>query len=53
MNYERINLSNMKILKTKAGLFGGSFIFEYAGKKYNYQLPSRANKFVDFFVKKL
>ena len=48
---ERISVSDMKILKAKAGLFGGSFIFEYVGKKYNYHLPSRANKFVDYFVK--
>ena len=49
---EKISIADMRLLKAKAGLFGGSFIFEHNGKKYNYQLPSRANKFVEFFIKK-
>lgn len=45
----RFDIEYMKVLKAKAGLFGGKFIFEYDGKKYSYHLPSRANQFVDFF----
>ena len=47
---ERINVSDMKILKAKAGVFGGNFVFEYDGKKYSYKLPARAKKFADFFM---
>ena len=42
-------LSDLSNIKGKAGLFGGSFSFEADGTKYRFQLPSRANKFVDFF----
>lgn len=43
------SISNLKNIKAKAGLFGGSFSFEVDGQKYSFKLPSRANKFVDFF----
>ena len=42
-------ISDLKNIKAKAGLFGGSFSFEAEGQKYRFKLPSRANKFVDFF----
>lgn len=42
-------ISDLKNIKAKAGLFGGSFSFEAEGYKYCFKLPSRANKFVDFF----
>ena len=45
-------LSGLSNIKGKAGLFGGSFSFEADGKKYRFQLPARANKFVDFFKDK-
>ena len=43
-------IPNMEILKAKAGLFGGKFVFKYEGKKYKFDLPSRAGKFAKFFV---
>ena len=49
---EKIAIPAIKVIKAKAGLFSGSFTFEYEGKKYNYQLPSRANKFANFFAGK-
>lgn len=43
------NISDLKNVKAKAGLFGGDFTFEAEGQKYRFKLPSRADKFVDFF----
>ena len=45
----KFDVANMKIVKAKAGLFGGEFAFEYEGQKYKYKLPSKANGFVKFF----
>lgn len=45
-NFYIPNLINVKV---KAGLFGGSLSFETEGQKYRFKLPSRANKFADFF----
>ena len=42
-------IPDLKKIEGKAGLFGGSFSFESEGQKYRFKLPSRANKFVDFF----
>ena len=44
-------VSDLKKIKGKAGLFGGSFSFEAEGQKYCFKLPSRANKFVNYFCK--
>lgn len=44
-------ISDLKNIKAKAGLFGGSFSFEAEGQKYCFKLPSRANKFVNHFCK--
>lgn len=44
-------ISDLKNIKGKAGLFGGSFSFEVEGQKYCFKLPSRANKFVNYFCK--
>lgn len=44
-------LSDLGNIKGKAGLFGGSFSFEAEGQKYCFKLPSRANKFVNYFCK--
>lgn len=45
-------LSDLKIVKSKAGFFGGDFIFEYEGKKEHYSLPSKSGKFAEFFANK-
>lgn len=42
-------IPDLKNIKAKAGLFGGSFSFEAGGQKYSFKLPSRADKFVNFF----
>lgn len=42
-------IPDLKKVKAKAGLFGGRFSFEAEGQKYRFKLPSRANKFVNFF----
>lgn len=42
-------IPDLKKVKAKAGLFGGCFSFEAEGQKYRFKLPSRANKFVNFF----
>ena len=47
----KIYISNMKNIQGKAGLFGGKFSFKYEGQEYKFKLPSKAGKFVDFFVK--
>ena len=44
-------ISDLKKIKGKACLFGGSFSFESEGQKYCFQLPSRAHKFVNYFCK--
>lgn len=44
-------IPDLKNIKAKAGLFGGSFSFESGGQKYRFKLPSRANKFVNYFYK--
>ena len=49
---QKFVVSNMKVLKAKAGLFGGQFVFEYEGMKYRFQLPSKANNFANFFAAK-
>lgn len=41
----------MKNIQGKAGLFGGKFSFKYEGQEYKFKLPSKAGKYVDFFVK--
>lgn len=46
------DISNIKIIKSKSGLLGGNFIFKYEGKKYKYTLPSKTQKFANFFVGK-
>ena len=38
---------NIKYLR----LFGGKFSFKYEGQEYKFKLPSKAGKFVDFFVR--
>lgn len=45
-----ISIEKMQNVKGKTGLFGGKLSFEAEGKKYNFKLPSRATKFVDFFI---
>ena len=45
-------LSDIKIIKSKAGFFGGDFIFEYEGKQEQYILPSRSERFAEFFANK-
>lgn len=45
-------LSDLKIIKSKAGFFGGDFVFEYEGKKEHYTLPSKSEKFAEFFASK-
>ena len=45
-------LSDLKIVKSKAGFFGGDFVFEYEGKKEHYSLPSKSEKFAEFFASK-
>lgn len=45
-------LSDLKIIKSKAGFFGGDFVFEYEGKKEHYTLPSKSGKFAEFFANK-
>ena len=47
----KIYIPNMKNIQGKAGLFGGQFSFKYEGQEYKFKLPSKAGKFVDFFVK--
>ena len=46
----KIHIPDMKNIQGKAGLFGGKFSFNYDGKEYNFKLPAKAEKFVDFFV---
>lgn len=46
---ENFYMPDLKNIKAKAGLFGGSFSFEEGGQKYRFKLPSKADKFVDFF----
>lgn len=48
---QKFNIPNMKNIQGKAGLFGGKFSFKYEGQEYKFKLPSKAGKFVDFFVK--
>lgn len=47
----KIYIPNMKNIQGKVGLFGGKFSFNYEGQEYKFKLPSKAGKFVDFFVK--
>ena len=47
----KIYIPNMKNIHGKAGLFGGKFSFNYEGQEYKFKLSSKAEKFVDFFVK--
>ena len=47
----KIYIPNMKNIQGKAGLFGGKFSFKYEGQENKFKLPSKAGKFVDFFVK--
>ena len=47
----KIYIPNMKNTQGKAGLFSGKFSFNYEGQEYKFKLPSKAGKFVDFFVK--
>lgn len=47
----KIYIPNMKNIQGKAELFGGKFSFNYEGQEYKFKLPSKAGKFVDFFVK--
>lgn len=47
----RFNIHNLQNIKGSAGLFGGSFSFMVKGGKYSFILPSRANRFVDYFIK--
>ena len=49
--WAKIYIPNMKNIQGKAGLFGGKFSFNYEGQEYKFKLPSKAGKFVDFFVK--
>lgn len=46
-----IPILDMCRIQGKAGLFGGKFSFEYKGNIYHFKLPSKANKFVDYFTK--
>lgn len=45
----QFKITDLQNIRGKAGLFGGRFSFEYEGEKYKFQLPSRANKFVEYF----
>jgi len=45
----RFYISDLREIKGKAGLFGGDFSFIANGKKYDFRLPSRSKKFVDYF----
>lgn len=47
----KITISKMQDIKGKSGLFGGKFSFNSDGKKYSFKLPSKAAKFVDYFIK--
>lgn len=47
----RFYISDLREIKGKAGLFGGSFSFIANGKKYSFRLPSRSKHFVDYFNK--
>ena len=47
----KIHIPDMKNIRGKAGMFGGKFSFNYDRKEYKFKLPSKAGKFVDFFVK--
>lgn len=51
LDEKKIYIPNMKNIQGKAGLFGGKFSFNYEGQEYKFKLPSKAGKFVDFFVK--
>lgn len=50
--YFEFYVSELQDVKGKAGLFGGRFSFVVNGQRYRFQLPSRANAFVDYFTKK-
>lgn len=45
-----ISIPDMSKIQGKAGLFGGKFSFEYKGRTYRLKLPSKANKFVEYFT---
>lgn len=47
----KFDIPDMKNIRGKAGMFGGKFSFNYEGQEYKFKLPSKAGKFVDFFVK--
>lgn len=47
----KIYIPNMKNTQGKAGLFSGKFSFNYEEQEYKFKLPSKAGKFVDFFVR--
>lgn len=42
----------MSNVQGKAGLLGGKFVLEYQGRVFRFKLPSKANTFVDYFMKK-
>ena len=44
----KFDIPDMKNIRGKAG---GKFSFNYEGQEYKFKLPSKAGKFVDFFVK--
>lgn len=46
-----IYVPDMCKIQGKAGAFGGKFSFEYKENIYRFKLPSKANKFVDYFIK--
>lgn len=47
----RFYISELHNIKGSAGIFGSRFSFEANGKKYRFKLPSRANRFVNYFMK--
>ena len=49
--WAKIYIPNLTKIQAKAALFGGTLSFKYEGQEYKFKLPSKAGKFVDFFVK--
>lgn len=45
------NITDLQEISGKAGIFGGTFSFVANRVKYSFKLPSRANRFVDYFMK--
>jgi hypothetical protein len=48
----KVYILDMSNVQGKAGLLGGKFVLEYQGRVFRFKLPSKANTFVDYFMKK-